>query len=255
MTADGWHDFLRWALPRLRLRQRGYERVHRRVRKQVGRRMRELRLTDLAAYRHHLLSHEDEWGVLDRLCRVVISRCCRDRACFDRLRDAWLPDAVHRARAAGRPCVEVFSAGCACGEEPWSVRLLWDLELAREFADVELRIVATDVDPRVLERARQAVYPASSLRELPQQWRANGCFERVARGFRLADAHRHGVQFLQQDLRTAVPDARFDVILCRNVAFTYFGEDLQRTVLASLRSCLQPGGVIVIGAREQLPCE
>ena len=56
-----------------------------------------------------------------------------------------------------------------------------------------------------------------------------------------------------QDLRDAVPDGRFDLILCRNLAFTYFSTDLQRQTLHRLATALAPGGLLVLGAHEVLP--
>lgn len=246
--------FLQWALPRMQLRWPGFRTVRKRACKRIVRRLRELGLADFAAYRAHLVGHADEWTVLDAACRIVVSHFYRDRAVFDRLRDEGLPRLAAAARAVGRSRVDVWSAGCACGEEPWTLRILWDRHVARRDPRVELHILATDADERVLERARLAEYPASSLRSAPAEWRT-AVFTGSEGTFRLADTYRHGVEFRCQDIRAVMPDGPFDLILCRNLVFTYFDASLQRTIAGGLRARLRPGGEIVVGAHERLPPE
>lgn len=224
-------EFLQWALPRLGLRWPGFRKVRRQVCRRIGRRLAELGLADAAAYRAYLESNADEWTRLDALCRITISRFWRDAAVFESLRDEVLP-------ALG-PAPGVWSAGCASGEEPYS------LVLAADEAGVAVRVLATDVDPRLLERARAACYPASSLRDLPAALLArafeDGC---------LRPAYREPVEFLRHDLRADAPPGPFDLVLCRNVAFTYFAEPLQREVGDRLVRSLRAGGALVVGAHE-----
>jgi len=226
--------FLQWALPRLGLSWPGFRNVRRQVCRRISRRLDELGLADPAAYRSHLEEHPGEWAHLDGLCRITISRFWRDRAVFDSLRDLVLP-------ALG-PAVRCWSAGCASGEEPYS------LVLAAADAGVAIEVLATDVDPALLERARRARYPESSLRDLPGDVRArafeNGC---------LRLEHREPVSFRLHDVRADPPPGQFDLVLCRNLAFTYFGEDAQRSVAASLRASLRPGGALVVGSHEEPP--
>lgn len=244
--------FLQWALPQLNLRWPGFRRVRQRARKKLAQRLRELGLADLDAYRAYLADHDDEWVELDERCRIVVSRFYRDRGAFDRLRDVVLPRLAADARRAGRAHVDVWSVGCACGEEPWTLRVLWDRDVGPCEPGVDLRVLATDVDRRVLARARRAEYPASSLRSAPRDWCA-AVFAVSGRMFRLEDAYRHGVTFVCQDVRAAMPVGPFDLVLCRNLAFTYFDDRAQREVLGQLLARLQPGGWLVVGSGERLP--
>jgi chemotaxis protein methyltransferase CheR len=113
-------------------------------------------------------------------------------------------------------------------------------------------VIATDVNKTQLARAALAEFPAGTLRELPEAWRA-AAFERGENGELLRERFRTQVQLVHHDLRTAPPAGPFDLVLCRNLAFTYFDEALQRQVAAALRSVLHSGGVLVIGLHEQLP--
>ncbi len=246
---------LRAAVPRLGLRYEGLRRVRGQACKRIDRRMRELGLDTARAYRSFLEEHPGEWAVLDACCRISISRFWRDRAVWDALAARVVPELARLAARRGEEAVCAWSAGCASGEEPYSLRLLWDLRLARRHPGLSLDVVATDADPQLLARARRARYRASSLRELPTAWRRRA-FEapRGTRGEAALRADlRHGIAFRCQDLRTRMPRGPFHLVLCRNLAFTYFAEALQRDVLAELARRIVPGGALVLGLHEALP--
>jgi chemotaxis protein methyltransferase CheR len=195
---------------------------------------RRARAGEADAYRLYLERNAHEWNALAGLCRVTISRFWRDRAVFESLRDLVLP-------ALG-PAVSAWSAGCASGEEPYS------LVLAAADARVEVHVVATDVDPGLLGRARRACYPESSLRELPADLRArafeDGC---------LRPEYREPVDFLRHDVRDGAPGGPFDVTLCRNLVFTYYADELQLEIGRHLVRSLRPGGALAVGAHEAVP--
>jgi len=119
--------FLQTCLPRLGLNWAGYRKVRRTVCKRIGRRMRELGLSDIAAYGQLLEHSPEELARLDAFCRIPISRFYRDRAVFDALGRTLLPDLAKRAGTRGDREVRCWSAGCASGEEVYTLRLLWDL--------------------------------------------------------------------------------------------------------------------------------
>jgi len=250
--------FLQWGLPRLRLRWPGFRKVRRQVCKRLARRLRELNLMELSAYAAHLDAHPEEWAVLDGLCHITISRFYRDRAVFDYLDEKILPVL---AETRGANVLRCWSAGCASGEEVYTLLLLWTVRHAARAPGADLRVVATDVDEPVLERARKGCYSGGSLRELPADLLAQG-FERLpvrrtqtgaGRLYCVKPALRDKALFQRQDLRTAMPEGPFDLILCRNAAFTYFDEALQREVLRGFYDRLITGGVLVLGRHEALP--
>jgi chemotaxis protein methyltransferase CheR len=245
-------ELLRWALPRLRLRWSGFRRVRRQVCRRIARRMRELGLADAAAYRSRLEADPAEWARLDAFCRISISRCFRDASVFAALEARVLPRLAERARAEGREALRVWSAGCASGEEAWSLAALWKSALAPRIPELRLTIVATDVDAGLIERARRGRFRASSLREVPAEARAAG-FERHGEDWLAREELRGAIEFHRQDLREEMPAGGFDLILCRNLAFTYFDVELQRSVLARMLEHLRPGGALVIGLHEALP--
>jgi chemotaxis protein methyltransferase CheR len=244
-------SFLQWALPQLRARWPGFRKVRGQVCKRVARRLRTLDLPDVSAYRAYLETHSGEWTYLDELCWIPISRFYRDRAVFDHLAKKILPRVAEAAKARGELRVKAWSAGCGAGEEPYTLHLLWRLSVQQQFPQVELEILATDIDREQLDRAQTACYPRGSLKELPPDW-IRIAFEEGDR-YRLRPEFRSGVEFREQDIRRELPEGPFSLILCRNVVFTYFEEALQREIAVGIHERLIPGGVLVLGIHEALP--
>jgi chemotaxis protein methyltransferase CheR len=234
--------FLQWALPRLGLRWAGYRRVRRQVCRRLARRLAGLGLRDFEEYRGHLETHPGEWAALAALTPVTISRFARDRAVFDALAREVVPALGRAARATGRPRLHAWSAGCASGEEAYTLALLCPA----------IDVLATDVHPPVLERARRAAFPGSSLRELEPVERDTAFVTRDGEHVvRPEPAGR--VTVARHDVRDPPPRGPFDLVLCRNVAFTYFAPAAQRAVLERLAAAVRPGGALVIGLHEALP--
>jgi chemotaxis protein methyltransferase CheR len=244
--------FLHWALPRLRLHWPGYRKVRGTVRKRLNRRLRALNLPDLAEYRRHLEGHPAEWGVLGETCRITISRFYRDRVVLDHLHRVIMPELARLGRGRGESEMRCWSAGCASGEEPYTLKILWELGMPEGPNHVPLRIVATDADEAVLARARAACYGVGSLKDLPLDLR-DRAFTRQGDRLRVRDELREGIEFRQEDLTAQMPAGPFHLILCRNLAFTYFDERLQHEILGQMAGRLVDGGYLVVGAHEALP--
>jgi chemotaxis protein methyltransferase CheR len=243
MTRAAEVEFLQWALPRLGLRWAGFRRVRAQVCRRVRRRLVALGLDDLAAYRAYLDAHPEEWDVLDALTPITISRFYRDREVFARLEREVVPALAAAALAADRGSVRCWSAGCASGEEAYTLALM---------GGGRFDILATDIDVTMLDRARTAAYPASSLKELPVARRERG-FVRNGELYVLRPEQRRLVTLRRHDVCTPPPDGRFDLVLCSNVAFTYLAAERQHAVLAHLATAVHPGDALVVGLHEALP--
>ena len=254
MTRADCTAFLQWALPRLHLRWHGFRRNQRQVCRRIDQRRAALGLADVAAYRSLLEASPDEWRVLDELCRVTISRFARDRAVWTELVADVLPRLAREASVAGRTSVRAWSAGCGAGEEPFTLAIAWELAVAPHWPNLVLDVLATDLDEVQLGRAAIASFPEGTLRELPDEWR-RAAFDQVQDHVHLRERFRARVRFLRHDVRTAPPDGPFDLVLCRNLAFSYFDEPAQRQVAAALRAVLRAGGVLVVGLDEHVPEE
>ena len=243
--------FLQWALPHLHMRWPGFKKVRGQVCKRLTHRLEELELADLKRYRIYLEDNPLEWHILDSLCRITISRFYRDKGIYDSLRLQVLPELIENAVRQGDSTLSCWCIGSASGEEPYSVSLLWDMSGGNN-QGLNLKIVATEVDQLMINRARNGCYPESSIRELPSEITAQA-FTREDELFCIKEPLKKRVQFLQQDIRNAQPDSTFHLILCRNLVFTYFSQELQEEIVQQLLLRLNPGGYFVIGTHEELP--
>jgi chemotaxis protein methyltransferase CheR len=244
--------FLQWALPKLRMRWPGFRKVRRQVCRRLNRRLEELALEDLDAYRCVLEKNPGEWQAVDAACRITISRFYRDRRICEVLKDEVLPSLAADTLARGERQLRCSSIGCASGEEPYTLSIIWRLELAPRFPELELRIDAVDADAHMLERARRAIYSWGSLKDLPEGWR-QAAFEKAGAKFLLKTVYLEDVHFESSDVRDGLPDRHYGLVLCRNLVFTYYDQALQEDILARIKQQMGKGGVLVLGNRESLP--
>lgn len=244
-------EFLQWALPQMRMTWPGFRKVRRQVCKRIHHRMNELNIPAFKIYRNYLDAHSDEWAILDSMCIVTISCFYRDREVFNALKEKVLPELAANAEAERRPA-RCWSAGCASGEEPYTLSLIWEKVLAIKFPNVDFQIIATDIEPHMLERAKRGCYNYSSVRELPEDWIARA-FVKKGDEFCIKEQYKKRVEFLLQDIRLEMPEGPFDLILCRNLVGFYFEESLQVKLFREMNSLLTDNGVLVLGGHEKLP--
>ena len=247
------HQFLQWALPRLGLRREGYNKVRRQVCRKIQNRIGKLRLPGFAAYRAYLEDHPDEWDTLDAFTRITISRFFRDFQSWLVLGDEVLPVLAQRAHKQQR-VLRCWSAGCASGEEAYSLALLWHHRIQGKTPGQPIEIIATDIDKHMLQRAANACYPGGSIKDVPQpllqqSFRKNEdlyCLDR-----RICEM----VAFHRQDIRQTMPDGPFDIIFCKNLVAMYFEREKAVELFRKITGKLTEGGVLLIGNHEPFPIE
>jgi len=245
-------QFLQWSLPKLKMHWKGFRKVRGQICKRIERRMRELGMLDVFSYRTYLEENPAEWSLLGSLYAVTISRFYRDQAVFQFLEREVIPKLAAAAAAEGSKELAFWSIGCASGEEPYTLALLWDLSVGHCFPEVKTRIIATEINRKMIERARSGCYPYSSVRGLPDEWLAKAYIRRGDE-YCIRREELEKVMFLEQDVRMSTAEGMYHLILCRNIVFTYFEDGLQREIVERIRSRLFPGGALVIGVHESLP--
>lgn len=217
----------------------------------VRTRMEELGLGSEAEYERRLRAAGDRGGEMDRLLDLLAiheSYFFREATQIELVVRTLVPEA-ERARP-GEP-VRIWSAGCASGEEPYSLAML--LEEGGRWREGAFDLLGTDLSPSCLERARRGVYGAAALRDTSSARRAR-FFEPVSSEWRLRDSIRRRVRlrrlnlYRDTDLRGV---GRFDAILCRNVLL-YMDAAARARLVAALHDCLRPGGSLLVGRAETL---
>jgi chemotaxis protein methyltransferase CheR len=149
--------------------------------------------------------------------------------------------------------VRIWSAGCACGEEAFSLKILWD-EIEKRFLKAPpLEIWATDTNPEVLEKGRASIYPKSSLKNLPAST-VQSYFIPVANGFRIVERLRDGIHWIEHDfISESAPCKNFDMIFLRNNLLTYYEPPTKIRAFIQVLTALRAGGFLIIGNNEEIP--
>ena len=246
--------FLQDMTPKMHMRWEGFRRVRTQVCKRLDKRIKTLELKDINSYRVYLQQNDQEWIELRQLFRVTISRFYRDKLVFSRLEQVYLPMLAKQAIEHEKKTLKTWSIGCASGEEPYTLSIIWKHILSRQFPGLKMSILATDVDAGLLERAAKGIYTYTSIKNLPADWQEK-CFREHDGFYNLEPEYKTAIRFQQQDVRDLLTDSIFNMILCRNLVFTYFNLQLQKTILNNLWQHLEIGGVLIIGVHETLPEE
>jgi len=217
----------------------------------LGKRLRQRGFQSFSQYYQHVVADRTGEALMELIDSLTTNHTSflRERAHFEFL-----------ARAAGEefqkvPTLEIWSAACSSGEEPYSIAMCLADRLATAGRGRDFRILATDISTRVLAQARRGVYPAERFREVPEAWQR----AYLLRG----EGQSQGLLKIKPELARAIEFARlnliepfqhqrpFHVIFCRNVMM-YFDKPTQQDIVGRLSRCLEPGGYLFVGHSESL---
>ena len=202
---------------------------------------------DLAGYIEYLRGHPDEYQHLVNAFLIKVTEFFRDPDLFEYLRKTVVPDLVTQSRSRGNE-LRIWSAGCATGEEAYSLAIVVAEVLGAALEHFNVRIFATDADAEAIAFARRGVYPASALAHLPQDL-ISKYFTHEDGSYQVKKRVRALTIFGQHDLGGRAPFPNIDLIFCRNVLI-YFTPDLQQRTLKLFAYSLRSSGYLVLGKAE-----
>ena len=215
-----------------------------------------LRALGLRSFRDYCALVADETGVDERQRMLAalttnVTRFFREPHHFEHLRTTALPPLLDAARRGGR--VRLWSAACSNGSEAYSMGMVV-LDLLPEAAALDIKILASDIDPNMIAHAREGSFPASALLPAPPE-STRRWFKPVGPGSDELEAGpelRNLIAFRELNLIGDWPmKGRFDVIFCRNVVI-YFEEETQSRIWSRFLPHLTQGGRLYIGHSERL---
>jgi two-component system CheB/CheR fusion protein len=224
----------------------GYKRPS--LMRRISKRMEAAGIDSYAAYRDHLEVHPDEFAQLFDTILVNVTAFYRDPPAWEYLKDEAIPQLLAQ-KGDGDP-IRAWSAGCASGEEAYTLAMILADALGSEGYQRRVKIYATDVDEDALAVARHGRYDADDLEPLPAAWRER-YFESVDGHYVVRGDLRRGIIFGRLDLVQDAPISRLDLLLCRNTLM-YLNAETQNRVLARFHFSLNEGGLLFLGKAELL---
>jgi two-component system CheB/CheR fusion protein len=210
-------------------------------------RMQEVGSDDWNAYRAYLGDHPEEYVELFNTILINVTGFFRDREAWDTVAEQVLPRLLEER---GDAPIRVWSAGCASGEEPYTIAMLLAEALGEESFRRQVKIYATDIDEDALAEAREALYSPKQLEKVPAELQER-YFQQSNHGFVFRNDLRRAVIFGRNDLHRDPPISRVDLLVSRNTLM-YFGPELQQRILANYYFALNRGGYLIVGKAEAL---
>ena len=215
------------------------------VTRRIERRLKLAEIDDVREYVSHLESEHSELDVLYRDLLIGVTRFFRNEEAFEILKHRVLPELI--ANVPAQKPIRVWVAGCATGEEAYSIAILLH-ELTSDLRDRSFKIFATDVHRGSLELAGRGFFGADSLAKVSQD-RKDRYFIKSGASYQLVPELRQAIVFAQHNVIKDAPFTRVDLVSCRNMLI-YLQPPVQQKVLNQYHFALNRGGVMFLGPSE-----
>jgi two-component system CheB/CheR fusion protein len=224
----------------------GYKRSS--LQRRIAKRMQETGCDDYASYQDYLEVHPDEFVQFFDTLLINVTSFFRDPIAWDFVAEEIVPRIIS-GKGPGAP-IRVWSAGCATGEEAYTVAMVLADALGAEQFRERVKIYGTDVDEAALIRARMAVYSAKELEAVATRL-VHEYFEPIDGSYTFRKDLRRSIIFGRHDLVQDAPISRLDLLVCRNTLM-YFNAETQSAVLQRFSFALQDSGFLFLGKAETL---
>ena len=226
---------------------RNYKRAT--LRRRIERRMLDRRCTNVADYQALLDRDPTEYDQLLGSLLIKVTSFFRDSELWDRLAQKVIPQILSEKRTGEE--IRVWSAGCATGEETYTLAMLFAEAMGPSFATADVKVFGTDLDEKAVSYARHGVYTKQQVESLPKRL-LKTWFEEEGNQYLVRKELRRAVVFGVHNLVSDAPISRLDLLVCRNV-FIYLNNGLQKRVLSRFHYALRRNGVLVLGKSELIP--
>ena len=227
------------------------------IERRLAARMAFLNIDNIDVYTKYIHETPAECDLLLDYIAINVSSFFRNPSVFDYISHSVFPSCIERKQKEGCSDLRIWSAGCATGEEPYSIAMLLHQDMKKKSPGINSFIFATDIDTQALDAARKGIYPREKCKDMKLGF-FDAYFSPVPEGFAISLDIKNMVHISCDDLTSSgrVSPAEsifgaFDLILCRNVLI-YFSQELQEFVLDKLHQSLAPEGYLVLGESESI---
>jgi two-component system, chemotaxis family, CheB/CheR fusion protein len=198
-------------------------------------------------YAYYLDKHPEEYDTFLNDLTINVTHFFRDRNVFDFLKQNILPEVIAQKQGTTTKRIRIWSAGCAGGEETYSLAIMLSELLGSGLADFSISLWGTDVDKKSLDEARKGEYDKEMVKSMPAVF-LNKYFD-FDGVYRVKDSIKNMVRFRRHDLISDKPMKCFDVITCRNTLI-YFNREFQSKLFDDFYNGLNRHGFLVLGKSE-----
>ncbi|MBE9143599.1 CheR family methyltransferase [Planktothrix mougeotii] len=224
----------------------GYKRSS--LMRRVNKRMQTINIEGYSNYLDYLEVHPEEFNFLFTTILINVTSFWRDRTAWDYVRDEIIPRIL--AHKEPHETIRIWSAGCASGEEAYTISMMVAEAIGIEQFRERVKIYATDIDEEALGQARQAIYLQKDLNGLSSE-QIEQFFEKIDTRYTFRKDLRRCVIFGRHDLLQDAPISKVDLLVCRNTLM-YFNAEAQSRILARFHFALRDGGFLFLGKAEML---
>ena len=218
------------------------------VLRRMTRRMQVKQVMNLGDYLIYLRSHADEVYALFKELMISVTNFFRDPEVFEALKQRIIPQLFQRKGEDEK--VRIWVAGCATGEEAYSIALLLADYTSQQNLSTAIQIFATDIDVDALQVAREGLYPDTIANGLPADL-LRRYFIHERQGYRVSKEIRKLILFTTHDLLRDPPFSKLDLVSCRNVLI-YFNRTAQDHVFRLFHYALHEAGILFLGGSESV---
>ncbi len=192
-----------------------------------------------------------EYKLLMDTVTINVTQFFRNAEAFEAIKERVLPELIERKKKQGKKILRVWSAGCASGEETYTLAILLSEFLGKSLDNFTIKIDGTDIDQNALSQAIEGIYGGQTFKEMPPILKQKYFLPMTDGRFVVSDKIRLMTKFVKRDLVKQAPLEHMDMILCRNVVI-YFSRELTHKIYASFYQSLNDKGYLILGKVEAL---
>lgn len=221
------------------------------IKRRLDRRMRILNISEYSQYAHVLKNDRKEFEEIFLSLSINVTNFFRDSAVFDRFQLSILPQILSSLGETRK--IRIWSAGCASGEEPYSIAIMFN-QILGKIANLDVKVIANDVNKTAIQFAERGRYSRKSVESLPPDVIKNN-FQKISDNgqdveYEVIQSVKDMVTFKVGDILSDTLQS-FDVIFCRNVLI-YYEKEAQELILTKFYKGLKDSGYLVLGMDETM---
>jgi chemotaxis methyl-accepting protein methylase len=220
------------------------------IERRIKARLFAIHLDNLSQYLKFLEKHPEEYRKLAEALLINVTKFFRQRKVWEKIN--YLLDILIREKIRkNNKRIRLWSAGCATGEEAYSLAILLSEVLGDKIEEFYPKIYASDLDEGALAIARNGIYEKGKVEDVGSKLKAK-YFEKKGEVYQVKEEIKKLIDFQRGDLFLPSPYKFIDMVLCRNVQI-YFSREGQERIVKNIHQSLKPGGYLILGEVESMP--